>query len=197
MSPPLAWLLVAFVTAPNGSVTSTFVPGIATPEACHHLAVNLNVPNHQCISYEMAGTPPSAAGGAAAPEADANCEAEDIRYSCQIPRDSVAAAEANAEGDADDGMDVLGRMIPPPPERPKPAPEKPVAVPVAAPAPKPAQRCGTLFGHLPNDGKGQPINELLCDIRGAIFMTFVWPHVLAAFDAHAEGANWHLKAATP
>jgi hypothetical protein len=158
-SPPLAWLLVAFVTAPNGSIASTFVPGIATPEACHHLAVNLNVPNHQCISYPVAVT-------------------------------TDAEAEANAEGDADDGIDVLGPIIPTPRERPKPTPEKPVAAPVAAPAPKPAQRCGTLFGHLPNDGKGQPINELLCDIRGAIFMTFVWPHVLAAVDAH-------LKAAAP
>ena len=70
MSPPLAWLFAAFVTAPNGSVTSTFVPGIATPEACHHLAVNLNVPNHQCISYPMA-VPPSGmqVQGTSAPEA--------------------------------------------------------------------------------------------------------------------------------
>lgn len=47
-----------------------------------------------------------------------------------------------------------------------------------AASPKLAPRCGTLFGHPPNDGRGQPINELFCDIRGWVFMTFIWPRSL-------------------
>ena len=49
--------------------------------------------------------------------------------------------------------------------------------PKIAVAPKPAPRCGTLFGYVPDDGRAAPINELLCDIRGAIFMTFIWPRL--------------------
>ena len=49
---------------------------------------------------------------------------------------------------------------------------KVAAKPKSAPQ---AQRCGSLFGHPPNDGLGQPINELFCDIRGAVFCHLILP----------------------
>ena len=42
----------------------------------------------------------------------------------------------------------------------------------AAPAQDPAY--GTAFGYVPNDGRGRPINELLSNVRAAIFCNFVW-----------------------
>ena len=59
-TPIFAWVLIAFVTMPNGGSTSSIVPGIATPEACHTLAGQLGLPNHQCVSYPAAGGQPSA-----------------------------------------------------------------------------------------------------------------------------------------
>ena len=80
-------------------------------------------------------------------------------------------------------------LTPPAPKVSQTLPEHPAA---PAPATAEAPRCGTLFGHPPNDGLGQPINELLCDIRGAIFVTFIWPH---AFGGIAEGGDSHVVAA--
>ena len=68
MTPTFAWVLIAFITMPNGGSTSSIVPGIATAEACHTLAGQLGLPNHQCVSYPAAGGQPSAAN-ARAPEA--------------------------------------------------------------------------------------------------------------------------------
>ena len=41
--------------------------------------------------------------------------------------------------------------------------------------PKQAPGFGTLFGYVPNDGRAAPVNELLNNIRGAIFCTLVLP----------------------
>ena len=59
MTPTFAWVLIAFIGNP-ATPTSTFVPGIATAEACHILAGQLGLPNHQCVSYPAAGGQPSA-----------------------------------------------------------------------------------------------------------------------------------------
>jgi hypothetical protein len=171
MSPPLAWLLVAFVTAPNGSITSTFVPGIESAEACHHLAVNLNVPNHQCISYPMAATgkivePDAAEWQALEVEAKAagalnavkNCEAEGIWYHCQSSRwDNPADVPINAAAE----RSYLARPI--------------VRVAQAAPVPRQKPGYGTLFGYVPNDSRAAPVNEFLNNLRGAIFCGLVLP----------------------
>lgn len=47
----MAWLLIIGLFNPNASI----VPGIATEEECHALAVKLGmVHNHRCVSYKMA-----------------------------------------------------------------------------------------------------------------------------------------------
>ena len=96
--------------------------------------------------------------------------------------------------DADDGMVPLP-LKQPDAAKPQIGPldhtAKPAVVAVPKHAPAPAPRCGTLFGHLPNDGKGQPINELLCDIRGAFVMTFIWPRFIAAWDARIKAEQGH------
>jgi hypothetical protein len=55
MSPVIAFLFVAGfgnLGAP-GSYFIT-VPGVASENACHQLAIKLNAPKHGCFSYEMA-----------------------------------------------------------------------------------------------------------------------------------------------
>ena len=84
---PLAWLLVATLLSTNGTMAPVLVSGIATEQACHGVALQLNVPNHKCISYEMAGATKLVEVEADGDAVAANCEAEGIKYHCQQPRE--------------------------------------------------------------------------------------------------------------
>ena len=50
----VAFILFTGWTAPNGSVTSVAIPGLASEAECHRVALDLQAPKHKCIEYQMA-----------------------------------------------------------------------------------------------------------------------------------------------